>query len=101
MEHWHYVRASEMRNIIPYINSTDYIVNSGLPYELPIMRARLFHLFEEWVEAYKGDPLREDAFMRAERVHNLLRAITPVDDDSAIPPGSLLREFIGGSWYEY
>jgi uridine kinase len=101
LEHWHYVRASEMRNIIPYINSTDYVVNSGLPYELPIMRARLFHLFEEWVEAYEGDPLREDALMRAERVHNLLRAITPVDDDSAIPPGSLLREFIGGSCYEY
>jgi uridine kinase len=101
LEHWHYVRSSEMRHIIPYINTTDYIVNSGLPYELPIMRARLGDYFEEWAEQYKDDPLREDAFVRAERVRNLLRAITPIEDDSAIPPGSLLREFIGGSCYEY
>jgi uridine kinase len=101
LEHWHYVRHSEMRNIIPYINTTDYIVNSGLPYELPIMRARLFDHFGKWVEQYRDDPLREDAFTRAERVYHLLKSITPVEDDSAIPPDSLLREFIGGSCYEY
>jgi uridine kinase len=101
LEHWHYVRSSEMRNIIPYVNTTDYIVNSGLPYELPIMRVRLFGQFEKWVEQYKDDPLREDAFMRAERVYQLLKSVTPVEDDSAIPPDSLLREFIGGSCYEY
>jgi uridine kinase len=101
LEHWHYVRSSEMRNIIPYVNKTDYIVNSGLPYELPIMRVRLLGHFEKWVEQYKDDPLREDAFMRAERVVHLLKSVTPVEDDSAIPPDSLLREFIGGSCYEY
>ena len=101
LEHWHYVRSSELRNIIPYINTTDYIVNSGLPYELPIMRARLFDSFGEWADLYRDDPLREDAFMRAERVHCLLEQIAPVGDDAAIPPDSLLREFIGGSCYEY
>jgi uridine kinase len=101
LEHWHYVRSSEMRNIIPYVNKTDYIVNSGLPYELPIMRVRLLGHFEQWVEQYKDDPLREDAFMRAERVYHLLKSVTPLEDDSAIPPDSLLREFIGGSCYEY
>jgi uridine kinase len=101
LEHWHYVRASELRNIIPYVNTTDYIVNSGLPYELPVMRVRLLDHFEKWVEQYQGDPLREDALMRAERVAPLLKAVTPVEDDSAIPPDSLLREFIGGSCYEY
>ena len=101
LEHWHYVRSSEMRNIIPYVNTTDYIVNSGLPYELPIMRVRLLGHFEKWVEQYKDDPLREDAFIRAERVVHLLKSVTPVEDDSAIPPDSLLREFIGGSCYEY
>jgi uridine kinase len=101
LEHWHYVRSSEMRNIIPHVNTTDYIVNSGLPYELPIMRVRLLGHFEQWVEQYKDDPLREDAFMRAERVYHLLKSVTPLEDDSAIPPDSLLREFIGGSCYEY
>lgn len=101
LEHWHYVRSSEMRNIVPYINTADYIVNSGLPYELPIMRARLFDSFQKWVRDYEGDPLREDAYRRAKRVARLLEAVTPVEDDSAIPPDSLLREFIGGSCYEY
>ena len=101
LEHWHYVRSSEMRNIIPYVNTTDYIVNSGLPYELPIMKARLFSHFEKWVGLYRDDPLRLDAFARAQRVYHLLQAVTPVEDDSAIPPDSLLREFIGGSCYEY
>ena len=101
LEHWHYVRSSELRHIIPYVNTTDYVVNSGLPYELPIMRVKLFDSFARWVELYKDDPLREDAFMRAERVYHLLEAVTPVEDESAIPPDSLLREFIGGSCYEY
>ena len=107
LEHWHYVRSSEMRHIIPYVNTTDYIVNSGLPYELPIMRDRLFDDFEKWVEHYRDNPLREDASTRADRVYHLLKSVTPVEDDgrptgaSAIPPDSLLREFIGGSCYEY
>ena len=101
LEHWHYVRKSEMRNIIPYVTTTDYIVNSGLPYELPVMRARLLDRFQGWVEQYRDDPLRVDAFTRADRIHRLLQAVTPVEDESAIPPDSLLREFIGGSCYEY
>ena len=101
LEHWHYVRKSEMRNIIPYVNTADYIINSALPYELPIMRPLLLDHFEEWAEKYEGDPERIDAHMRAMRVCDLLRSVTPVEDDSPIPPDSLLREFIGGSCYEY
>jgi len=99
--HWHYVRKSEMHNIIPFAKTADYIVNTGLAYELPVMRTRLFDDFEAWVEKYRDDPLRQDAFERAERVYRLLGAITPVEDESPIPPDSLLREFIGGSCYEY
>ncbi|MFW6135904.1 MAG: response regulator SirA, partial [Chloroflexota bacterium] len=94
-------RKSEMRNIIPYANTADHIINTGLPYELPVMKARLFDHFEEWVEKYEDDPLRQDAYVRARRVHDLLSAVTAVEDESPIPPDSLLREFIGGSCYEY
>ncbi|MGC9356894.1 MAG: ATP cone domain-containing protein [Anaerolineae bacterium] len=99
LEHWHYVRSSELRNIIPYVNTADYIVNGAVPYELPIMRARLFGHFIEWVKQYEGDPLRMDAYLRAERVYNLLQITLPVEDESAIPPTSHIREFIGGSAY--
>jgi uridine kinase len=90
-----------MRNIIPYANTADHIVNTGLPYELPVMKARLFDHFQEWVEKYRDDPVRLDAYTRARRVHRLLNAVTAVEDESPIPSDSLLREFIGGSSYEY
>ena len=99
--HWHYVRGSEMRHIVPFVNTTDYIVNGALAYELPIMRPRLIDHFATWVEDYRDDPNRQDAWMRAQRVHQLLETITPVEDDSPIPATSHLREFIGGSCYEY
>jgi uridine kinase len=101
LEHWHYVRSSELRNIIPYINTADYIINSGLSYELPVMKPRLVRHFGKWVEQYRDDPQRQDAYLRARRVFELLEAVTPVEDDSSIPPDALLREFIGGSCYQY
>ncbi len=103
LEHWHYVRSSEMRNIIPYANSTDYIINGALSYELPVMRRRLLDHFRQWVPEYEGDPLRIDAFERAQRVQKLLEAVAPITerDEEAIPPTSHLREFIGGSIYAY
>ncbi len=101
LEHWHYVRSAEMHNIIPHLNEADYIVNTGLPYELPLYRARLIDSFAQWEERYKGDPLREDVYERARRVHALLQSVTPVEDDSAVPRDSVLREFIGGSVYKY
>lgn len=103
LEHWHYVRSSEMRNILPYANSADYIVNGALSYELPVMRRRLLADFAQWERQYGGDPLRVDAYERARRVHQLLEAIAPIEesDEEAIPSTSHLREFIGGSSYQY
>jgi len=95
------VRASELRNIIPYVNTADYIINSAMPYELPLYHARLLDDFARWEGQYQDDPLRQDAYMRATRVHKILKAIEPVQDDSPIPPDSVLREFIGGSIYQY
>lgn len=99
--HWHYVRASELRNIIPYLNTTDYIVNSGMPYEMPMYKAKLFDEFARWTEDYKDDPLRADAYERASRVYKLMQSLEPIKDDSIVPENSVIREFIGGSIYEY
>lgn len=101
LEHWHYVRSSELRNIIPYIHAADYIINSAMPYELSIYRPKMIAHFAAWVERYRDDPLREDAFQRAERVHRLLQEILPLADDAIVPPDSVIREFIGGSSYKY
>ena len=99
--HWHYVRSSELRNIIPYINTTDYIINSAMPYEMPLYKAKLFDDFAHWTENYADDPLRADAHKRASRVYNLMKTLEPIQDDGIVPENSVLREFIGGSIYEY
>ncbi len=101
LEHWHYVRSSELRNIIPYINTADYIINSAMPYEIALYASRMLNLFEEWTEKFKGDPLKEDAFTRASRVREFLQEVIPIEDASSVPAHSVLREFIGGSNLKY
>jgi len=101
LEHWHYVRASELRHIIPYSNHADYIISSGMPYELALYRNLLFDKFKEWIELFKDNPLKEDAYYRAVRTYNMLKGILPVADDSPVPRDSVLREFIGGSVFKY
>jgi uridine kinase len=96
LTHWHYVRSGELRNILPYISSADYIVNSGMPYELPIYKPKLVGYFERWSNEYKENPLRQDAYNRASRVYALLNSILPITDETVVPVDSVLREFIGG-----
>jgi len=96
LTHWHYVRSGELRNIMPYISSADYIVNSGMPYELSIYQPKLVGYFEKWSQEFKEDPLRQDAYNRASRVYALLNTIIPIMDDTIVPVDSVLREFIGG-----
>ena len=99
--HWHYVRSSELRHIIPYLNSVDTIVNSAMPYELPIYKAKLGENFARWAEEYHDDPLRKDAWERADRVNRMFQEIDAVEDDSFVPEDSVIREFIGGGIYKY
>lgn len=99
--HWHYVRASEMRHIIPNNIIVDMIINSAMPYELPIYQPQLIDEFARWIEVYKNEPLREDAFRRARRTHAVLQQIAPVHSDAAVPGDSVIREFIGGSVLKY
>ena len=99
--HWHYVRCSEMKYIVPYIREADYIFNGSLPYELPVHKKYMWKYMDQIYHAYKEQPKRYDAFIRARRVYDLLNSITALDDDSTIPHNSLMREYIGGSSYEY
>lgn len=101
LTHWHYVRRSELKNIIPFIGTVDYLVNSAMPFELPILKDRLFKFFPPAMEKFKDEPKRQDAYVRAKRVYEMLKDLTPVSDDSPVPATSLLREFIGGSTYTY
>jgi len=102
IRHWPLVRRSEMRYIVPELRRAHALVNTFLPYELPVMKGRieaeLGPLLKEFRAA--GDDLQE-ALERASRVQAMFDELRAVTDESVIPGRSLLREFIGGSQYRY
>ena len=98
--HWHYVRRSELKHIIPFIRDADYIVNGALPYELPFHKKYSYQHFPGFIRDWKDNPKRQDACIRAERIYKMLSQIEVYDDESGLPGDSLLREFIGGSIYK-
>ena len=99
--HWHYVRRSELRYIVSRLKTAHFVVNSFFPYELPIMKHRLGHLFDDFIAEFESDTDREDALDRAKRVRAMFEEIPAWDDESVVPSHSILREFIGGSKYSY
>jgi len=101
IRHWHLVRRSELRYIVPQLRRAHAIVNSFLPCELPIMKARVGGQLGSLIEEFSKDPAREDALERAVRVKTIFDQIPEVRDERLIPPRSVLREFIGGSSLEY
>ncbi len=101
LTHWHYVRAGEMRNIIPNNIHADFIINSAMPYELSIYKNRLFDDFLKWTEKYQDDPVREDAYIRSARISQTLSEIPQLQSDEFVPSDSVIREFIGGSTLKY
>jgi len=96
LTHWHYVRSAELRNIIPYVASANYVINSAMPYELPLYKPKLGDHIAKSVALYRDDPLRQDAYKRAARIHALFEEIIPTPDDTIVPRDSVTREFIGG-----
>ena len=100
LQHWHYVRRSELKHIIPYQASADFQVNGALAYELPFLKLHLFPYLGPFLEQWRGDEKRLDGYIRARRIHDLLASLEDVEDDSMVPDTSLLREFIGGGAYD-
>ena len=90
---WPSVRKGENRWIFPYQENADAMFNSAMMFELAVIKQQAEPLLEqvpencvEYAEAY--------------RLKKFLRYILPISADQ-IPPTSLLREFLGGSSFEY
>ncbi|MDF7822471.1 ATP cone domain-containing protein [Pontiellaceae bacterium B12227] len=101
LTHWHYVRKSELQYIIPFIGNVDFVVNSAMPYEFPVLKHKLFEHFPEAINLYRDDFKRQDAYLRAQRVMQFLEPLHDYVDHTCIPDDALFREFIGGSLYQY
>lgn len=96
--HWHLVRKGE-RLILPYVHSADVVVDSGLPYELPMLKPSLEAKLEEINPIFERNPDLFDGRERARRVRSLFSQMQSATEQQTalVPPGSVLREFIGGS----
>lgn len=101
LEHWAYVRKGELKHIIPYIYSVDMVLNSGLPYELPILKTVLKDKIPS--DEYLHDLRRQgrlDAYIRGVRLKALFDTVIAYDKIDEISAHSPIREFIGGSAYD-
>lgn len=90
---WPSVRRGENRWIFPYQENADAIFNSAMLFELAVIKSQAEPLLEQVPETC-------EEYAEAYRLRKFLRYIRPIPDDQ-IPPTSLLREFLGGSSFEY
>ena len=88
---WESVRNGEENNIFPYQDEADYTINTGLVYEFPVLKVYAMPLL---YKVRKDNPYYEDA----KRLIRLLDIFLPVPSEQ-IPNDSILREFIGDSYF--
>ena len=88
---WPSVRRGEIRNIFPYEENANIVFNSSTLYDIPLLK-------------YYAEPLlcgiseSSPAYAKAQSLLHFLeivRALKP-SEIAAIPPTSIMREFIGG-----
>lgn len=90
---WPSVRAGEDKWIFPYQEQADAMFNSALLFELAVIRNQALPLLEQV-------PENVPEYSEAYRLRKFLRYFVSMSDRE-IPPTSLLREFLGGSSFEY
>lgn len=89
---WDSVREGEEKYIFPYQDEADITLNTGLVYEFPVLKVYALPL----LYTVKSD----NAFYEdAKRLIRLLDIFLPVPSEE-VPNDSILREFIGGSYFK-
>lgn len=89
---WQDVRDGEEKYVFPFQDNADIMFNTSLAYELAVLKPYaeplLFTISED-------DP----GYETAQRLLSLLKNVLPIPSES-VPQVSILREFIGGSYFE-
>lgn len=91
---WSNVRKGEYRNIFPFQENADIFFNSALPYELAVLK-----IYAEPVLQSIG--LDREHYSEVKRLIRFLDYFLPVNMIHKIPGTSILREFIGESFFKY
>ncbi|WP_461636715.1 uridine kinase family protein [Labilibaculum euxinus] len=90
---WPSVRRGEEKNIFPYQEEADVMFNSALQYELGVLKRYAEPILKE-IQPNQAE------YSEANRLLKFFSYFLPISD-AEIPPTSLMREFLGGSTFEY
>ncbi|MBO4412033.1 MAG: nucleoside kinase, partial [Lachnospiraceae bacterium] len=89
---WDSVRRGEEKNIFPYQESADVMMNSSLIYELAVIKPYAEPLLF-------GVDRDSDEYQEAKRLLKFLDYILTIPSED-VPANSLVREFIGGGCFD-
>jgi uridine kinase len=90
---WPSVRRGDIKHIYPCQSQADVVFDSALVYEMSVLKT--------YAERYLLEvPVSHPAFTTASRLRNLIDQFVAIYPEH-VPPTSVLREFIGGSSFEY
>lgn len=92
LKSWRNVRISEEKYIFPYQKEAEIVLNTALIYELGILKTFAVPLL--YNINYKSEYYTE-----AKRIINFLKIFLNIPE-SALPETALLREFVGGGYFE-
>ena len=93
LRRWPSVQRGEERWIFPFQENADALFNSSLIFEIGVMKNYVEPLL-------RGVPKNRVEYAEAYRLLKLLGYFVPIGAEQ-IPTTSLLREFLGGSSFEY
>ena len=92
-EMWDSVREGEDKNIFPFQENADFMFNSILTYELGVLKKYILPILHSITEY-------SPHYSEALRLWKIVEHIYNIPDD-IVPTNSILREFIGGSVFNY
>jgi len=91
LRQWPSIAAGEVNNIYPHQGNADAVMNSEIGYEMCVLKVHV-------------EPLLKTVSPKEREYSEVRRLLETLDNFIAlpagtIPPQSLIREFVGGSWY--
>lgn len=90
---WKSVNKGEEKYIFPFQEEADKMFNTSLVYEICVLKKYIMPLLE------KIDNTNPE-YAEAKRLYEFLKYFEDIEDEY-VPKNSILREFIGGSIFEY
>jgi uridine kinase len=93
LSRWQSIRRGEDSYIFPYQEEADAMFNSSLAYEMCVLKAYAEELLNQMTD-------KVSEYAETRRLLRFLSYFLTVSSDE-VPPNSILREFIGGSVYDY